>query len=74
MIGTFQQFESAYIMTEGGPVDSTLFFGYHLFNNAFRYFRMGQASAMAWFLCLIVLVITIVQLRTARVWVHYEAE
>ena len=74
MIGTLQVFESAYIMTAGGPVDSTLFFGYHLFNNAFRYFRMGQASAMAWVLCLIVLVITVIQIRTAKIWVHYEAE
>ncbi|MFW6163478.1 MAG: carbohydrate ABC transporter permease, partial [Planctomycetota bacterium] len=74
MIATLQQFQSAYIMTEGGPVDSTLFFGYHLFNNAFRFFRMGQASAMAWVLCLIVMIITVIQLRTARIWVHYEAE
>ena len=74
MIGTLQQFQSAYIMTAGGPVDSTLFFGYHLFNNAFRFFRMGQASAMAWVLCLIVLVITIIQLKSAKIWVHYEAE
>ncbi len=74
MIGTLQQFQSAYIMTEGGPVDSTLFFGYHLFNNAFRFFRMGQASAMAWVLCLLVMVITVIQLRTARIWVHYESE
>ena len=73
-IGTLQQFQSAYIMTEGGPVDSTLFFGYHLFNNAFRFFRMGQASAMAWVLCVIVLIITMIQLRTAKIWVHYEAE
>jgi len=74
IIGTLQQFQSAYIMTAGGPNDSTLFFGYHLFNNAFRYFRMGQASAMAWVLCLIVMVITLVQLKMAKIWVHYEAE
>jgi len=74
MIGTLQVFESAYIMTAGGPVDSTLFFGYHLFNNAFRFFRMGQASAMAWVLCVMVLIITVIQLRTARIWVHYESE
>ncbi|HUT33219.1 MAG TPA: extracellular solute-binding protein [Planctomycetota bacterium] len=74
MIGTLQVFESAYIMTNGGPVNSTLFFALHLFNNAFRFFRMGQACAMAWVLCLIVLAITIVQLRTARMWVHYESE
>ncbi|MBM4030399.1 MAG: extracellular solute-binding protein [Planctomycetes bacterium] len=74
MIGTLQVFESAYIMTSGGPVDSTLFFAYHLFNNAFRFFRMGQACAMAWVLCIIVLIITIIQLRTAKMWVHYESE
>ena len=74
MIGTLQIFEQAYIMTSGGPVDSTLFFAYHLFNNAFRFFRMGQACAMAWVLCIIVLIITIIQLRTAKAWVHYESE
>ncbi len=74
IINTLQQFQSAYIMTAGGPVDSTLFFGYHLFNNAFRYFRMGQASAMAWVMCVIVLIITAIQLRSAKFWVHYEAE
>jgi len=74
IIATLQQFQSAYIMTAGGPDDSTLFFGYHLFNNAFRYFRMGQASAMAWVLCLIVMAITLVQLKMAKIWVHYEAE
>ena len=48
IIGAFQIFTQAYVMTEGGPADSTLFYVYYLFNNAFRYFRMGYASAMAW--------------------------
>jgi len=74
LIGTFQIFGSAFIMTQGGPADSTLFYVYHLFNNAFRYGHMGYASAMAWVLFLIVLVLTIVQMRLSSRWVYYESE
>ena len=74
LIGTFQVFGQAFIMTQGGPVNSTLFYAYHLFNNAFRYGHMGYASAMAWVLFAVVLVLTIIQFRLARRWVHYEAE
>jgi multiple sugar transport system permease protein len=73
LIGTFQIFTQAYIMTQGGPVDSTLFYAYALFNNAFRYMKMGYASAMAWVLFGLVLVLTIIQLRLSKVWVHYES-
>ncbi len=73
LIGTFQIFTQAYIMTQGGPVDSTLFYAYSLFNNAFRYLRMGYASAMAWILFAIVLVLTAIQLRLSKRWVHYES-
>jgi len=41
LIGTLQIFTQAFIMTQGGPVDSTLFYAYHLFNNAFRFLQMG---------------------------------
>ncbi len=74
LIGTFQIFTQAYVMTQGGPLDSTLFFAYALFNNAFRYMKMGYASAMAWVLFGIVLVLTLIQLRLAKRWVHYESE
>ncbi|HIJ73106.1 MAG TPA: extracellular solute-binding protein [Candidatus Hydrogenedentes bacterium] len=74
LIGTFQIFTQAYIMTQGGPVDSTLFYAYALFNNAFRYMKMGYASAMAWVLFAIILVLTALQLRLSKVWVHYESE
>jgi len=73
LIGTFQIFTQAYIMTRGGPLDSTLFYVYALFNNAFRYMKMGYASAMAWVLFAIILVLTIIQLRLSRIWVHYES-
>jgi multiple sugar transport system permease protein len=72
VIGTMQIFSQAYIMTRGGPDDSTLFYAYHLFNSAFRYFEMGYASAMAWILFLIVLALTLVQMWLGRRWVHYE--
>jgi len=74
IIGTFQIFTQAYVMTQGGPADATLFYVYYLFNSAFQYFRMGYASAMAWILFAIVLALTLIQLRLAPRWVHYEAD
>lgn len=74
IIGHLQIFTQAYIMTEGGPVDSTLFYVYYLFNNAFQYFKMGYASAMAWILFIIILALTLFQLKLAPRWVYYEAE
>ena len=72
LIGVFQIFESAYVMTDGGPADATLFYAYKLFNEAFRHLNMGAASAMAWILFVVVLAITLVQLWLGRKWVHYE--
>lgn len=74
LIGTFQIFTQAFIMTQGGPVDSTLFYAYYLFNNAFRYMKMGYASALAWVLFAIILILTVIQLRISRLWVYYESE
>jgi multiple sugar transport system permease protein len=74
LIGTFQIFGQAFIMTQGGPVNSTLFYVYHLFNQAFRYGHMGYASAMAWVLLAIVMVLTIIQFKLAKRWVYYESE
>jgi multiple sugar transport system permease protein len=74
IIATFQIFTQAFIMTKGGPVNSTLFFVYHLFNNAFRFLRMGYAAAAAWFLFIIVFSLTMVQMRMSKRWVHYEGD
>ncbi len=70
-IAVFQVFEVAYIMTDGGPADSTYFYVYKLFHEAFRLLNMGIASAMAWFLFLIVLGLTLFQLWLGKKWVHY---
>ncbi len=74
LIGTFQIFTQAFIMTLGGPVNSTHVYAYHLFNNAFRYLQMGYAAAMAWFLFLIVFILTMIQMRLSERWVHYEGD
>lgn len=74
VIGTMQIFTQAFIMTSGGPADSTVFYAYHLFNAAFRYFEMGYASALAWVLMLMILALTGFQLWTSKRWVHYETE
>ena len=73
LIATFQIFGQAFIMTQGGPDNSTLFYVYHLFNNAFRYGHMGYAAAMAWVLFVLVMGVTIVQLKLSKRWVYYEA-
>jgi len=71
LIGAFQYFTQAFIMTGGGPLDSTLFYSLHLFFQAFQYLKMGYASAMAWFLFVIVVCITAVVFKTQGRWVHY---
>ena len=72
VIGAFQTFTQAYIMTGGGPRDSTLFYALYLFRAAFEWFQMGKASAMAWILFVILLVFTWLQFNRSRKWVHYE--
>ncbi len=74
IIGTFQIFTTVYVMTAGGPAESTLFYNLYLYNNAFRYHRMGYASALAWVLFLLVLVLTLLVFRSSAIWVYYEGE
>jgi multiple sugar transport system permease protein len=72
LINGFQYFVQPYVMTNGGPADSTLVYSLYLYRNAFQFFRMGYASAMGWVLFLLILVLTAVVLRSARRWVHYR--
>jgi len=71
-IGAFQAFTQAFVMTNGGPNDSTTFYALYLFNRAWRYGDMGYASAMAWILFVLVVCVTSVLFRTQKRWVHYE--
>ena len=76
IISTFQIFSIVFVMTGGmgGPVNSTLVYLLYIYRNAFAFFRMGYASAMAWVLFVIILVLTIIQFRSASSWVYYEVE
>lgn len=74
IIGSFQTFTQAFIMTSGGPNDSTLFFVLYLYQKAFQQFQMGYASAMAWILFLIIMSLTLTLLRSSKRWVYYEGE
>ena len=74
IIGSFQVFTSAYVMTEGGPNEATLFYVLYLYQKAFEQFQMGYASAMAWILFAIVLSLTLLVLRSSKSWVYYEGE
>lgn len=71
-IASFQTFTQAFVMTNGGPQDSTTFYALYLFNRAWRYGDMGYASAMAWILFVVVVAITWAFFRTQSRWVYYE--
>ncbi|MBE3583799.1 MAG: sugar ABC transporter permease [Limnochordaceae bacterium] len=71
MIGAFQVFTLPYIMTQGGPQYATEFYVLYLYDNAFTFHKMGYASAMAWIMFLIVVVLTLAQFRLSKRWVYY---
>ncbi|HEY3412089.1 MAG TPA: sugar ABC transporter permease [Armatimonadota bacterium] len=71
VIGTFQYFTNAQVMTKGGPQMSTTYYAYYLFNNAFVYFKMGYACAMAWILFAITLSLSLLVMWSGKKWVHY---
>jgi multiple sugar transport system permease protein len=73
LIGSFQVFTQSYVMTRGGPNFATYFYVLNLYMEAFQNFRMGYASALAWFLFIIVLIMTLIQFRLAGRWVYYES-
>ena len=72
IINALQVFSQAYIITEGGPNNASLFYVYNLWRQAFKYMDMGKASAMAWILFVVVLVLTAGVFRSSKKWVYYE--
>mgnify|MGYP001225336739 CR=1 FL=1 len=72
LIGTFQYFTEAAIITNGGPGDATLFYSMYLYKNAFAYFKMGYASAMAWILFVIILGFTLIIFKTSAKRIYYQ--
>ena len=76
IIGTFQVFSVVFVLTDGmgGPLNSTLVYLIYVYRNAFVFFRMGYASALSLILFLIILVLTLANVRLAGRWVYSEVE
>lgn len=70
----FMAFTQSFLITNGGPMDRTLFYAVYLYEKAFAHFDMGYASALAWILLIICAIFTALIFRTARSWVYYESE
>jgi len=71
VINSFQVFEKVYIMTGGGPVNSTLVYVMYLYRNAFQFLRMGYGAALAWLLFVVIFSFTLLQFRYSS-WVYYQ--
>jgi len=74
MIGGFMTFTQSFLITNGGPLDKTLFYAVYLYEKGFTHFQMGYASAMAWVLLIIVAVFTALIFKSSSAWVYYESE
>ncbi|NLG24037.1 MAG: sugar ABC transporter permease [Clostridiales bacterium] len=72
IISSFQMFEQTYVMTKGGPAYATLSLVFYTYQQAFDYFRMGYASALAWVLFAVIMVFSFIQMAYQKKWVHYN--
>ncbi len=73
-IGGFQVFSQAFVMTQGGPNNASLFYVFYLYREAFTFSKMGSACAIAWVLFIIITIFTVVIFKTSNSWVYYEGE
>lgn len=74
IIGAMQMFDVPYVMTQGGPGESTLTYMFYLYNTGWVEIKMGLASALGWILFIIIMVITLLVMRSSQAWVYYEGE
>ena len=72
MLNAFQEFNAPYIVTKGGPLNSTYLYSLLIYDNSFKYFNMGYASALAWFFFIIIMLCTAIVFKTQKYWVYYE--
>jgi len=72
LIDSFQFFTTAYVATKGGPAGASMFYALYLYLNAFQYFNMGYASALAWILFIVVAALTAILFKTGAIWVFYQ--
>lgn len=74
VIGAFQVFSQVYILTGGGPDNASMMMVPYIYNNAFKFYHMGYASALAWILFIIVVAFTAIIIKTSKGWVFYETD
>ncbi|TDF95385.1 carbohydrate ABC transporter permease [Paenibacillus piri] len=72
MIHAFQEFTPAYVITHGGPLESTYLYGLMLYENAFKFTKMGYASSQSWILFIIILIFTVGIFKSSKYWTFYE--
>ena len=72
VIGSFQVFTQAFVMTNGGPGNASLFYVLYIYRQAFQFGHLGFGSALAWVLFLIILIMTLIVIRSSPYWVYYE--
>ena len=74
VISSFQQVTLVMLLTGGGPLKSTYFYGLMTYNNAFKHHKLGYASANAWVMFIIILILTALVFKSSSAWVFYETE
>jgi multiple sugar transport system permease protein len=74
IITALQQLSLVLLLTGGGPLRSTYFYGMFVYNNAFRHHKLGYAAASSWFMFIIILILTMLVFRSSSAWVYYESE
>jgi multiple sugar transport system permease protein len=74
IIASLKVFTTAFVTTQGGPSYATWFFALHIYNQAFKYFRLGYGSSLAWVLAVILIIFTFIQIWYSRRWVYYEGQ
>ena len=72
VIGSFQYFTQAFVMTDGGPLKSTLFYNLLLYTTAYKDYEMGYAAAMAWIMFAIIMVFSLLVIKSSSFWVYYQ--
>jgi multiple sugar transport system permease protein len=73
-IAGFKQFTQAFVITEGRPLDTTLFYVLYLYQQAFQSYKMGYAAAMAWVMLIVVALLTFISFKLSSLWVFYETK
>ena len=72
VISSFQYLTQAFVMTEGGPLNSTLFYNLYLYTKAYKELKMGYAAALAWIMFIIILFFTLLVIKSSSFWVYYQ--